>query len=88
MNTSEATNQKLYSWKYHKNTSKDRSLLWMNTLFKGPKTLILGSQQVKELLCFYVLQFTVKPQQEKKEIEINLDKALSGNKVKELHGEI
>lgn len=59
----------------------------MSTLFKGPKTINLNSKQVKEF-CFYILQFTVKSQQEKKKIEINLDKAICGNEVKELQGEI
>lgn len=56
----------------------------MNTLFKGPKTVTLGSkQQSLHLLCF-----SVKSQEEQKETEMNSDKALSGKGVKEPHGEI
>lgn len=60
----------------------------MNNLFKDPKTVVLASKQMKELLYFYILWFTVKSQQEEKELEINLDKVLSGKDVKELHSEI
>lgn len=42
-------------------------------LLKGPKTVVLGSKHVKELLYFYVQWFTVKSQQEEKELEITLD---------------
>lgn len=59
----------------------------MNTLFKGPKTVVLGSKHVKELY-FYILWCTVKFQQEEKELEFSLDEILSGNVVKELHSEI
>lgn len=51
----------------------------MNTLFKGPKTIILGSKQVKELLCFYLLWFPVKSQQEGNR---DLVEALSGHEDK------
>lgn len=59
----------------------------MNMLLKGPKTVVLGSKHVK-VLYFYVQWFTVKSQQEEKELEITLDKVLSGNVVKDLHSEI